>query len=257
MNDRTTLVTGGGRGLGREIALGLARAGARVCVAGRSSGPLEETAAEIQRLGRPALTVVADIADEVQVVELFQKVTVEWGGVDLLVNNAAAETPARRVAEMPLAEWRNILEVDLTGAMLCCREALRTMLPRGRGNIINIAGTSGKQGVPLMSAQSAAKHGLIGFTQALALEVAAEGIRVNAVVPWAVEGERLRQIAADRAAYFKQQPEAVTRGRAAASPLGRVVRPEEVIAVILFLASDAAAGLIGQAINVTLGVEMR
>jgi NAD(P)-dependent dehydrogenase (short-subunit alcohol dehydrogenase family) len=223
-----------------------------VAVAGRSAPHVEEAAAAIRGLGRKTLAAAADVSAEQQVAALFRRIEAELGPVDVLVNNAAAPTPPRSVAEMPLEEWNQILAVDLTGAMLCCREALKTMLARRRGVIVNIAGTSGKQGVPYMSAQSAAKHGLIGLTQALALEVASQGVRVNAVVPWAVEGERLRQIRAERSAYGKggiapAQP----------SPMRRVVQPREVAATVLFLVSEAASAITGQAINVTVGMELR
>jgi NAD(P)-dependent dehydrogenase (short-subunit alcohol dehydrogenase family) len=252
LTDRVVLVTGGGRELGREISLAFARQGAHLVIAGRSLAPLEETAAEIRAEGRRCLPVVTDITDEAAVISLFRRAAAEFDSVDVLVNNAAAERRFYPVAEMPLAEWNNALAVKLTGAMLCSREALRIMVPRGKGVILNISGTTAVHPAPFMSHHSVGQSGLISLARALAGEVGKHGIRVNAIVPSAVEGETFRRIVAGRPASLGPVEQDPVRAQAADSPLGRLVQPHEVGALAVFLASDDASGITGQAFNILL-----
>lgn len=249
--DRIAVVTGGGRDLGRSIALALAAQGADVAIIGRSAEPLERTAVDIRALGRRAMAVSADLTREEDVVAAFARIAADFGPLSILVNNASAPRMPRAVADMPLGEWSMTLATKLTAAMLCCREALRTMIPQARGSIVNISGTTGVQGGPFMSAHSVSQAGLISLAQALALEVGRHRIRVNSVVPSAIEGESLRAIVGD-ASKLEMDESAPLRQLQARSPLGRLVQPEEVAATVCFLASDAASGITGQAINLLL-----
>ena len=253
--DRVAVVTGGGYGLGRVIALTLAREGAHVVVAARNVERLERTAADIQRLGRRGLAVVTDITDEAQVVSMVERTVAELGPVDILVNNAAITAEWKPIVETSLEYWNQAIAVNLTGAMLCARECLKQMLPQKRGAIVNIAGTGARQGVANMGPHSSSKFGLIGLTQSLAMEVAGQGVRVNAVCPWAVEGEHLRQINENRVRQGEPDGDHLERLNKA-SPMGRIVRPEEVAETVVFLASDLSGAITGQTIDVTTGVTM-
>jgi NAD(P)-dependent dehydrogenase (short-subunit alcohol dehydrogenase family) len=249
---RVAVVTGGGRDLGRVLALALADAGADVAVIGRSAAPLDETATEITARGRRGWAHVCDVTDEAAVVRTFARIADEAGAVDVLVNNAAAARLQRAVADMTRAEWDEAFAVKVTGAMLCSREALRVMVPRGRGAIVNVSGTTGKDGLALVSAHSVAQAGLIALTQSLAKEVGRHGVRVNAVVPSAVEGEHLARITA---AHDDAAPAAETSLLArltAGSPLGRLVRPGDVADAVVFLAGDRSSAMTGRTLDLLL-----
>jgi NAD(P)-dependent dehydrogenase (short-subunit alcohol dehydrogenase family) len=251
LTGRIAVVTGGGRDLGREIALALAARGADVAIVGRTATHLERTAADIRALGREAVPVTADLTREDDTIKAFAQTVSALGPVDILVNNASAPRMPRPVAEMPLAEWNLTLATKLTAAMLCSREALKSMIPQSRGSIVHISGTTGLRAAPFMSAHSVCQAGLILLGQATALEVGRYQIRVNTVVPSAIEGESLRNIVAD-AAKLELDEKNPLKQLQAMSPLGRLVREAEVAATVCFLVSDAASGITGQAINVLL-----
>ncbi len=255
LKDQIAIVMGGGRGLGRVIALALAREGADVVLAARAHEPLERTAAEVRALGRRALPISTDVASEREVTAMVERTARELGRIDVLVNNAAVTTEWKPIVETSLASWDRAIGVNLTGAMLCARECLRHMLPRRRGAIVNILGTGARNGVANMGPHSASKFGLLGLTQALALETAAHGIRVNAIAPWAIEGEHLEKLNAIR--RERGEPADGPRDRlGAASPMKRIVKPEEVADLVVFLASSRASAITGQTIDVTTGVTM-
>jgi NAD(P)-dependent dehydrogenase (short-subunit alcohol dehydrogenase family) len=253
--DKIAVVTGGGRGIGRAIALAMARQGADVVVAAEAMPPLEEVAAEIKVMGRRGLAVLMDLLDPDQPRRMVERTMDEFGRIDILVNNSGVEGPICNVAGMDLKGWNDLLAVNLTGAMLCSRYVLeKSMVPRKSGVIINIASAAGRKGLPTRSAYSASKFGIIGLTQSLASEVGKYGIRVNAIAPGAVVGERIERvfrIAAANQGITYEQVVAASNSRAA---LGRMVTPEEVAAVAVFLASEQAGGITGQTINVDAGM---
>lgn len=252
LDGRVAVVTGGGRDLGRTIALRLAAAGADVAVIGRTRATLDGTAAAIGRTGRRAWAHPCDVTDEGQVEATFATVADEAGRIDVLVNNAAAPRLQRPVLDMPLVEWQDAFAVKVTGAMLCSRQALPTMLAAGRGAIVNISGTTGVDGLANVSAHSVAQAGLIALTQSLAKEVGHRGVRVNAVVPSAIEGEHLRSITAAHD-ELEQAPGADLLARLVArSPLGRLVQPEEVAEAVVFLAGDASSAMTGRTLELLL-----
>ena len=245
------VVTGGGRDLGREIALALAAQGADVAIIGRTQETLSQTAGAIEALERRAFPVVADLTREAEIIGAFEQIVSRLGPPTILVGNASSPRLPRAVADMVLDEWNLALTTKLTSAMLCARQALSTMVPRRKGSIIFVSGTTGIRAAPFMSAHSVAQAGLIALAQALALEVGRYNIRVNAVVPSAIEGESLRNIVSNAKNLELDQSNPIAQLQAL-SPLGRLVQEKEVASTVCFLASDAASGITGQAVNILL-----
>ena len=255
LDGRVAIVTGGGIGIGRAIALALAKEGADVVVAARTERALKQVAKEIEGLGRRSLAVVTDLLQPEQPVAIVEKTLAKFGKIDILVNNAGAEGPISNVAEMDLKGWNDLLAVNLTGAMLCSRYVLeKSMIPRKSGVIINISSAAGRKGLPTRSAYSSSKFAIIGFTQSLAAEVGRYGIRVNAIAPGAVEGERIERVFNIAAKNMGISYEQVVANSNARSALGRMVKPEEVADLVVFLASEQSSAITGQTINIDAGV---
>jgi NAD(P)-dependent dehydrogenase (short-subunit alcohol dehydrogenase family) len=270
---KVALITGSGgeRGFGRAIArrfaaegadlalTDVAAAGTRVVEAKPSTGwgGLEAVAAEVRREGRRAVTALMDVRSAAQVDAAVQAALDAFGRIDILVNNAAAPPGPDRVPVVDLAEeaWDTVLDVNLKGAYLAARAVARHMVSRGtRGRIINMSSNCGKTGYPRLAAYCASKFGLIGLTQALAMELAPAGITVNAICPGPADTDRLDYLGRRADGAFDQALRAeALRERGAAIPLGRVATVEDVADVAAFLASDGAAYLTGQAINVAGG----
>jgi len=254
LDGRVAIVTGGGYGIGRAIALALAKEGADVVVAARTERALKQVAREIKGMGRKSLAMVIDLLQPEQPMAMVEKTLVKFGKIDILVNNAGAEGPIRNVAEMDLKGWNDLLAVNLTGAMLCSRYVLgKSMIPRKSGVIINISSAAGRKGLPTRSAYSSSKFAIIGFTQSLAAEVGRYGIRVNAIAPGAVEGERIERVFNIAAKNMGVTYEQVVANSNARSALGRMVKPEEVAALAVFLASEQSSAITGQTINIDAG----
>jgi NAD(P)-dependent dehydrogenase (short-subunit alcohol dehydrogenase family) len=254
LDGRVAIVTGGGYGIGRAIALALAKEGADVVVAARTESALKKVAKEIESLGRKSLAIVTDLLQPDQPMAMVEKTLAKFGKVDILVNNAGAEGPISNVAEMDLKGWNDLLAVNLTGVMLCSRYVLeKCMIPRKSGVIINISSAAGRKGLPTRSAYSSSKFAIIGFTQSLASEVGRYGIRVNAIAPGAVEGERIERVFNIAAKNMGVTYERVVANSNARSALGRMVKPEEVAALAVFLASEQSSAITGQTINIDAG----
>jgi 3-hydroxybutyrate dehydrogenase len=249
------LVTGGGRGIGRAIAMSIARAGGSVAVAARTAAEITAVAREIQRVGVGAAAITCDVTDESSVARAVADVRERLGPIDILVNNAGlAESAPLSRTDSKL--WERVLDVNLTGTYLCTRETLTAMIERKNGRVINIASVAGKVGFMYTSAYCAAKHGVLGFTRAVALEVASKGVTVNAICPGWVDTDmtttsvaRIVQKTGRSAAEARSALEAM-------SPQRRLVQPDEVATVAVFLAGPAAHGITGQAINVDGGEVM-
>ncbi|MBD0327144.1 MAG: SDR family oxidoreductase [Pyrinomonadaceae bacterium] len=254
LRDKTALITGGGRGIGRAVALLFAREGARVALVARTAQQVEQVADEIRAtFNTEAVAAVCDVSDAESVARAFASVIESFGGgVDILVNNAgiAESAPLIKTSD---ELWQRLLAVNLTGTFLCTRAALPAMIERGWGRVINIASIAGKTGAPYVSAYTASKHGVLGLTRSVALEVALKGVTVNAICPGYVETEMTEQAISN---ITKKTGKSESEARDVLnrmSPQNRMVTPEEVAALALLLASEEGRGINGQAINVDGG----
>jgi 3-oxoacyl-[acyl-carrier protein] reductase len=243
LEDKVAIVTGGGRGIGKAIALAFAREGADLVVAARSVAEVGQTAAEAQAMGRRAVSLWVDIADDAAVADMVSRTLQEFGKIDILVNNAGILGPVGPLAENDPAAWRHTLEVNLLGTFLCCRAVLPTMMERRRGKIINLSGGGATSPRPCFSAYAATKAAVVRVTETLAEEVRPYNIQVNAIAPGAVYTTMTEEIlAAGAAAGEKGLAEASRQQETAASP-------EQAVALAVFLASDEAEGLTGRLIS--------
>jgi 3-oxoacyl-[acyl-carrier protein] reductase len=249
MNDtgKVVLVTGAGRGIGKAIAIAFARAGARVAVNDINPESCAQTAAEISASGGQALACHADVANKLAVQAMLIDIEDQWGRVDILINNAGVE-PHQPILQLDEWDWNRTLDVNLKGAFLCSQSAGRMMQKQGGGVIVNVASIAGRAaGLRDRSAYVASKTGLIGFTKECAREFAAHNIRVNAVCPGVIITELTAHL---------RQNEAQLRKWLEDIPLGRLGDPEDVTGLVLFLCSDAARYITGQAIHVDGGKVM-
>ena len=257
LEGKVTIVTGGGKGIGRAISLAFAKEGADVVVAATTESALKEAASEIEAMGKRSLVVVTDLADPKQSLIMVDRTLDKFGRVDVLVNNSGIAGPTVGVADMDLNAWQEVQAVNLTGAMLCAKHVLKkSMIPHQSGTIINISSGSGRRGLLMRSPYSASKFGMIGLTQCLALEVGRYGIRVNCIAPGLVEGERIERVFRERSRVSGVAYEEVVENATGRIALGRMVRPEEVAALAVFLASDQSSGVTGQTINCCGGLSM-
>ena len=259
LEDKIAIVTGGAQGLGAAICQRLAREGAHVIVADLHLQGAQETAGEIvDQTGRQAMAVEMDVTDEAQVEALIQRAVDRFGRLDILVSNAGILI-AEAVDEFPAGKWRAVLEVNLVGYFLCAKHAARVMKGQGSGAIIQINSKSGKKGSYKNSAYAASKFGGIGLTQSIALELAEYGVRANAVCPGNLLDSPLwvDSLYAQYAKKWEITEDEVRQRYVDQVPMKRGCTYEDVTNVVVFLASDQAYYMTGQAINVTGGQEMR
>lgn len=255
ISGRVALVTGGGTGIGKAVARAMAQHGARVVIASRGLTRLENAAETLRREGHSVLPLSLDVNEESSVRGCVAQVRDLWGQVHILVNNAGVSG----VTPMDHGEdrlWRAIVDTNLTGAYRVTKEVLGIMDREGSGRIINMSSVLGKFGVPGYAAYCASKHGLIGLTRVLALELASRGITVNALCPGWVDTEMSRAGIEDFARKQGIDAEAARRQVLSKVPIQRVLEPEEVARLAVYLASDEAAGITGQAINICGGQVM-
>jgi ketoreductase len=250
---RVTLVTGGGRGIGRAIACALAGPDTFVAVASRTRGDLDATAKEIERLGGTALPIVMDVSDEASVEAGVAELKRAVDGLDVLVNNAGVGG-GEPIEGSDIARWRRTIDTNLTGMYLVARAAMPLMRPGGR--IVNLSSVLGRFGVSGYTAYCASKHGVIGFTRALALELTPRRITVNALCPGWVNTQMATQGMLQGAAATGQTFEAFRDEALGAVPIGRIIEPEEVAELVRFVVSPAAAAITGQTYNICGGQTM-
>ena len=267
--DRVALITGAGSGLGREIALTFAREGAKIAINDVRRDAAERVAAEVEAAGSPAMALIADVSDSIEVRAIFEHLVERWGTIDILVNNAGIavmseevkKTAGQMFAEllstgqskrslgatrtMTDSQWRRTLSIHLDGTFYCTREALQIMEPRGYGKVINMASIAGTTGLAGSPDYSAAKAGIIGFTKAVAREVIGRGIYVNAIAPGFIDTPLLDVM-----------DEPMKQLAIAQTPIGRLGTPQEIAALALYLASEESSYTVGQVISPNGGYHM-
>lgn len=245
------LVTAGASGIGARIATAFAEADARLMVCDVDSTALASFAA-----GLPGVQGMhCDVADEAQVDALFGEVERRLGGLDVLVNNAGIAGPTAGIEAIAPAEWRRTLDVNITGMFLCTRRAVPLLRASAEGAIINLASVAGRLGYAFRTPYAASKWAVVGFTQSLAKELGPDGIRANALLPGVVRGERIDRVFAARAAATGTSPEAA-RARALENvSLRRMVEPDDMAAMALFLCSPGGRNISGQALSICGNVE--
>jgi NAD(P)-dependent dehydrogenase (short-subunit alcohol dehydrogenase family) len=238
LQGKVALLTGAGRNLGKSIALSLAEAGADVAVTSRTLSEIQITEQEIRKKGQKALAIPMDVTELNQVEKTIQKIVSEFGRIDILVNNAATRS-FKSILEISEAEWRSVIDTNLTGAFFCCKAVGPYMIRQGGGRIINISSRIGLQGMANRAAYCASKGGLIQLTRALALEWAPYNILINSVAPGLMKTPETTQ--------------ALRNGRASEIPLKRAGEPDEIAPLVVYLASEACTYMTGEVILIDGG----
>ena len=255
LEGKVAVVTGGGRGIGRTIALKCAAQGAAVAVAARSAAEVQGVAEEIERSAGRATAIAADVSREADCEKIVRETRRAFGSVNILVNNAGIYGPVLPAEKVDPREWDRVIAVNLRGPFLLARLVLPEMYERGAGAILNIVSIAAKAAFPLNSAYAASKAGLIGLTHTLAAEAARKGVRVNALSPGPVPETKMSQelgrnlakhFQGDREQLFEKMLEGILQGRAQTA--------EEIASAALFLVSDQASAITGQTLNVDGGM---
>jgi NAD(P)-dependent dehydrogenase (short-subunit alcohol dehydrogenase family) len=244
-NGKVAIVTGGTSGIGKEIVVAFARAGALVCYCGRHEDIGIDQAKELRKEGLRVEFVKADITSESEVSKFITQTKERHGNIDFVVNNAGLESDPHPISETSLEDFNRVIATNLTGTFLVLKAALPIMKTSGGGAVVNIASVLGEIGMPLIAPFVAAKHAVIGLTKSAALEEAPHKIRVNAVAPGAVNTDMLYRTMHDSEATLEH----IKR----LHPLGRIAEPSDVAEAVLWLCSDASSFVTGQVINVDGG----
>jgi NAD(P)-dependent dehydrogenase (short-subunit alcohol dehydrogenase family) len=255
MQRPVTFITGSGRGVGRAIAHRFAQAGYDVAAAGRTEATVERVASEIAAAGGRALPLVCDVTDREAIRRAVTQAEESLGPIEVLVNNAGIAGSAP-FASIDDELWHRILSVNLTGTFYCMREVLPRMLERRGGRIINIASIAGKIGFAYTAAYCASKHAVLGLTRAVALEAAGRGVTVNAICPGWLNTDMTQDAIARIVRTTGRMPEDARAALEQMNPQRRLIEPEEVAALAVYLATPEAGGINGQALNVDGGEVM-
>jgi NAD(P)-dependent dehydrogenase (short-subunit alcohol dehydrogenase family) len=252
LTGRVALITGGGRGIGRAVALSLAAAGADVAISGRNADVLNETARAIRAVGRRAAAVVCDVGERSQVEDLVTRVKQDLGDPLILVNNAGIAGSAK-LSETTDEMWEAMLRVNATGAFYCMRAVVPMMVEAKWGRVVNVASIAARSGAAYIAAYAASKHALLGLTRAVAAEVAARGVTVNAVCPGYVDTEMTDRSAAFISVRTGRDEKDARKILEGFSPQKRLMTAEEVAGLATYLCSEAARGINGQGIVIDGG----
>jgi len=245
------LVTAGAAGIGRAFAETFSNAGAKVFIC-----DIDRAALESLRSARPEIGAgIADVADARQVEGLFDAASSFLGGLDVLINNAGIAGPTGRVEDISIADWDRTIAIDLNGMFYCTRLAVPLLKAAGGGSLINLSSVAGRLGFPLRTPYSAAKWAVVGFTKSLAMELGPDNIRVNAIQPGVVEGDRIERVISAKAKALGESPDEIRRSMLSKVSLRRTVSPNDIANMALFLATDAGRNISGQALSVCGNVE--
>ena len=254
-NDRVALVTGGGTGIGKAIAKSLAENGAKVAIVSRNPANVERAAADLKELSLAVLPLAMDVRNKTDVKRAVDAVVARWGRIHILVNNAGI-SGLSTMDDPDDSKWYAILDTNLTGLYLVTKAVLKVMPDHAGGRVINISSVLGKFGVPGYTAYCTSKHGMIGFTRALALEVVGRGITVNTICPGWVDTEMAELGISETAAHLGVTPAEFKAQAIAGVPIKRFLAADEIAELVRYVASDAARGITGQAINICGGQTM-
>ena len=246
LSGKRVLVTAGGDGIGLEIARAFAAAGAKVMICDIRAESLERLAKELPQMH----SCIADVSREDDVASMFASADQKLGGLDILINNAGIAGPTGGGETLSLADWERTLAVNLTGQFLCIRQAVPRLRQGNGPSIINLASAAGHLGMPGRAPYSASKWGVVGLTKTLAIELGRDGIRVNAILPGAVDGPRIRAVIAAKANALGKPVEEMTRVYTDQAALGRMVTARDIANMVLFAASELAANITGQELAV-------
>lgn len=261
LESKVAIITGGGQGIGRAIALAFAKEGAKVVIADINKEGSQEVVELITKMGGKAVAIPTDISKEKEVEQLMSEAVGVFGRIDILVNNSGIGGPTANVVDMDLDKWNEVLAVDLTGTMLCSKHVLKYMIPQRSGNIVNIGAEGGRagdgrSGYPMRTPYCCAKMAVIGLTESLSQEVGPYNIRVNSVSPGAVKGDRIIRVVKGRAAAtgvpFEELMSQLTQNYS----LGRMTEEAEVASVAVFLASDESSSITAQTIAAHCGAHI-
>lgn len=255
LTSKVALVTGGGTGIGKAIATQLAKNGASVAIAARNRSHIEDTAAELTAAGLAAFAVPMDVRNKSDIQRGVEQIVAKWGAIHILVNNAGI-SGLSLIDDQDDSKWYDIVNTNLHGMYLITKAALKHIPDNCGGRIINISSVLGKFGVPGYTAYCTTKHGMIGFTRALALEVVQRGITVNTICPGWVDTEMATLGIHEAAALQGITPEQFKAQAVAAVPIQRFLAADEIAELVGYIASDAARGITGQAMNICGGQTM-
>ena len=236
------VITGAGQGIGREIAVAFSMRDTHVVIADLHGANAVKVKDEIQNAGKTALAIEVDVSSEQSVTMMIEQTLKEFGTIDVLINNAGIY-PSASIEQLTAESWNRVIGTNLTGAFLCSRAVVPTMLEKKKGRVINLSSTTAFRGARNGAHYAASKAGIIGFTKALALELAPTGITVNAICPGLTDTAQPRGHMTDKELYAKKDR----------VPLGRIAQPRDIVGPVLFLASDKAAHITGQTVLVNGG----
>ncbi len=254
LENQVAIVTGGGQGIGREIALRLAKDGAYVLVTDINAEGCRETADMIiEQYGPKAKVSITDITQEARIEDMIREALKIYNRIDILVNNSGIAGPIKYIEDISIAEWDQTMAVNLRGTFLCCKHVIPIMKNQKKGSIVNIASITGKCPLHQRTPYAASKMGVIGLTRTLAAEVGSWNIRVNSICPGSVEGPRQKMVFEGIMKYSGKSYEQVVQEKTDATPLRTLINPKFVGSVVSFLCSKDAAMMTGQDINVSGG----